>query len=338
MLFAHFSDTTADETPADLYQRLVPQAQDFFARASYGKMTLKVDSRQQWIAMDHPSTWPDYKTSEFHTQRTHIAEVIHKAAKDVDFRKYDIVYVVDSRSPGMPNSPTFGAAVGDGIPVQGVEIRHGVTFGNDCRGANWGWETLCHETGHIFGLPDLYSFDFSQPYKGIQKYVGFWDLMGFQAVGSEYIAWQKRKLEWLTDADFVVAPSGSGVIEAVISPIYTSGGTKALVMPISPTEAYVAEVRGRDGKDDPNPGVLLYRVSLTAEHEGFIRVVPARADDGDATTEQRYITLYNALFREGVVLDDKAAGVRVEIVGREGIGFRVRIVRDRKGCGWSLCV
>jgi M6 family metalloprotease-like protein len=325
MIFARFTDAKIAEMPQDLYTRLAPEGMAFFTRASYGKMTLQIDSLSHWIAMDHASTWPDYKCSEFETQKTYLEEIIRKAAKEVDFKPYDIVYVVGSQGPGVPNSPTFGAAEGEGVVIRGKEIRHAVTFGNDFRIDRWGWQTLCHETGHIFGLPDLYSFDFSGPYKNIQKYVGFWDLMGYQALGSEYLAWQKRKLEWLADSDFVIVPKGSA--DALITPIYEKNGKKAVVDPISATEAYVAEVRSRDGQPESETGVLLYRVDLTAMREGHIRILPAAPDDNDPASERRFVTLYNALYHDGVVLDDKDSHVRIEILGRTGKAFRLRVTR-----------
>jgi M6 family metalloprotease-like protein len=325
MIFARFTDAKVEEKPQDLYNRLAPEGMAFFTRASYGKMTLQIDSLPHWIAMDHASTWPDYSAKGHESHKIHIEEAIRKAAKEIDFKPYDIVYVVDSQGPGLPNSPTFIAEEGDGILIRSKEIRHAVTFGNDFRGDRWGWQTLCHETGHIFGLPDLYSFDFSGPYKNIQKYVGFWDLMGFQALGSEYLAWQKRKLEWLSDSDFVIVPNGS--TEALIPPISDKEGKKAVVVPISATEAYVAEVRSRDGKPESETGVLLYRVLLTDKREGHIRVLPAAPDDNDPASERRFITLYNALFHEGVILDDKEAHARIEILGREGRSFRLRVTR-----------
>lgn len=325
MLFARFTDAKVEEAPKDLYARLAPEGMAFFTRASYGKVTLQIDSVPRWIAMDHPSTWPDYSAKMFGTQKIYLEEAIRKAAKEVDFKPYDIVYVVGSQGPGMPNSPTWGAAEGDGIVIRGKEIRHAVTFGNDCRIDRWGWQTLCHETGHVFGLPDLYSFDYSQPYKGIQKYVGFWDTMGYQALGSEYLAWQKRKLEWLADSDFVIVQSGS--VEAVIAPIYEKDGKKAVVVPISATEAYVAEVRSRDGQVESETGVLLYRVNLAAKDEGHLRVIPAAPDDNDPAMERRFVTLYNALYSDGIAADDKDAHVRIEILGRIGKSFRLRVTR-----------
>lgn len=80
----------------------------------------------RWIPMDHPTTWPDYDCSKTDTHKACLSEAITKAIGEVDFKKYNIVYVVGSLGPGHPNSPTFVVPPGDGISVQGTEIRHGV--------------------------------------------------------------------------------------------------------------------------------------------------------------------------------------------------------------------
>ncbi len=242
MLFARFTDAKIEENPKDLYNRLAPGGMAFFTRASYGKVTLQIDSLPHWIPMDHPSTWPDYSTKAFESQKTYLEEAIQKAAKEIDFTPYDIVYVVGSQGPG-----------------------------------------------------------------------------------SEYLAWQKRKLEWLTDSAFVIVPNGSA--DALIAPIYEKEGKKAVVAPISATEAYVAEVRSMDGQPESETGVLLYKVDLTAKREGHLRILPAAPDDNDPAKERRFITLYNALFHNGGVLDDKENHVRIEILGRTGKSFRLRITR-----------
>jgi M6 family metalloprotease-like protein len=328
MLFARFPDAEAEESTQDLFKRLEPESMAFFEKASYGQMTLTMDARHRWIPMDQASTWEGYNGKKWATHKAYIAEVVRKVG-DVDFSKFEVVYIIGSKNKGTPISPTWRAFPGDGIKVGNIEVRHAITLGNDMRNANWGWQTLAHEMGHVFGLPDLYSFGWtpgSGPYKDLHKHVGFWDVMSWQAAGSEYLAWHKYKLGWLDDSNFVVAKNGSR--SALVTPIDEKGGLKGVVVPIRPSEAYVVEVRSRDGKPGSETGVLCYKVSLTITNgEGPIQVIPAKPDDGNPALEKRFVTLYNALSHEGTVLEEKSRGIKVEIQGREGRSYRIRVSR-----------
>ena len=252
---------------------------------------------------------------------------MRKTGTNVDFSKYGIVYIVGSRNKGTPNSPTWLAPAGRGVRSGNAEIRHAVTFGNDVRNWNWGWQTLAHETGHVFGLPDLYNHKVdTDRYKDIQRHVGCWDLMGCQMAGSEYLAWHKFKLGWLSDANFLIAKKTSKT--GLVTPIGEKGGIKAVVVPISDVEAYVVEVRSRDGKPGSENGVLCYKVSLTIEDgKGPIQVIPARPDDADPKLEQQFVTLYNALYFKGQVIADADRRVKIEILGREGRAYRIGMSR-----------
>lgn len=327
MLFARFPDAESEESTRDLYNRLIPEGAAFLERASYGEMSLSVDVRHRWIPMERPSTSPSYDQSKWAPHKTYVAEVVRKADKDIDFSKYDIVYIVGSRNKGTPKSPTWLARPGDGIRAGSGEVRHAVTFGNDCRNRNWGWQTLAHETGHVFGLPDLYNHKVDTPrYKDFQRHVGCWDVMGNQQTGSEYLAWHKYKLGWLSDQNVLIARKTSGT--GLVTPINEKGGIKAIVVPFSDVEAYVVEVRSRDGGTKAEPGVLCYRVSLTIrDGHGPIQVIPARSDDNDPALEKKYITLYHALFFKGPVFSDADRGIKIEILGREGRSYRIGVTR-----------
>lgn len=327
MLFAKFPDTTREETTQELYKRLAPEGIAYMDRASYGKVKLTIDPVHRWVPMEHPSTEESYNQRTFEGHRGYIQEIAQKVASSVDFRKYDIVYIVGSYAPGCPISPTFGASPEDAPKINGALIRHAVTFGNDTRRSSWGWQTLAHETGHIFGLPDLYSFD--KPtgrYKDSLRHVGAWDLMSYQAVGHEYFAWHKRKLEWLRDDDFWIATRGKSTV--TVAPIYAKRGIRAIVAPISPSEAYVVEVRNRDANPQGECGVLVYRVDLKRPAgRGPIEVLPAALDSGDKELEKSHITLYHALYHSGTVISDPSVKLRIEILGREGKEFQFRVSR-----------
>jgi M6 family metalloprotease-like protein len=327
MVFAKFPDAECEEATQDLYNLLVPQGEAFFKRASYGEMTLKVDARHRWIPMDEPSTAPQYDCLKWETHKLYVAEIVRKTAGEIEYRKYNLLYIVATKNKGTPISPTWRAWPGKGVRAGTAEIRHAVTFGNDCRNPRWGWETLAHETGHVFGLPDLYSFTkSSNNFKETSRHVGFWDVMGWQAAGSEYLAWHKYKLGWLSDKNVVVVRKGPRT--SLVTPIDEEGGVKAVVVPIRDSEAYVVEVRARDGQRGSETGVLCYRVSLSlGTGAGPIQIIPFKPDDGTPELEKKFATLYNALYSQGIVVNDSSRSVKIEILGREGRAFQIGVTR-----------
>lgn len=322
MLFARFPDTQVEETTQALYDLLVPGGVDYFKRSSYGQVTLTVDALHRWLPLARASDCGDYDCRRFDTHKRYLTEAIRLAEAEVDFARYDLVYVVGSKAKGVPNSPTFLAHPGDGIVSRGHEVRLAVTFGNDIRGWNWGWQTLVHETGHVFGLPDLYLFE---P-KDWHRAAGAWDPMGLQMPGAHHLAWHKYKLGWLRDEQVPVVRGGESTV--LLTPLAQAGGVKAVVLPVSESEAYVAEARRHDCGDDDPLGVLLYRVSTTvASGHGPVRVVPARADDGNPAWKRLYEKLYSALFFEGTVLRDPGQHASIEILERTAAGVRVKVSR-----------
>jgi M6 family metalloprotease-like protein len=288
-------------------------------------MSLTVDAHHRWIAMDQPST--RYDCTKWETHKAYIAEVVRKTGKDVDFSKYKIVYIVGSKNEGTPISPTWRAWPGDGVRAGAADVRHAVTFGNDCRNVNHGWKTLAHETGHAFGLPDLYDFHpGSKVHKDIYHYVGCWDLMSWHPSSSGYLAWHKLKLGWLSDRDFAVVKRGTWT--GLIAPGDEKEGIKGVVVPVRASVAYVAEIRSLDGRPGSETGVLCYKVSLLrGTGEGPIRVIPAKEDDNNPELEKRFGTLYNALVLGGLVPTEAEDRVKIEVLAREGGAYQVRVTR-----------
>jgi hypothetical protein len=176
-------------------------------------------------------------------------------------------------------------------------------------------------------LPDLYAFKVNTSrFTDFQRYVGCWDVMGCQQTGSEYLAWHKYKLGWLSDRDVLIARKTSQT--GLVTPIDEKGGLKAVVVPIDDVEAYVVEVRSRDGKTGSETGVLCYRVSLAiANGQGPIRIISARPDDGDPQLERTFVTLYHALYFRGPVVADADRRIKIQILGREGRGYRIEVTR-----------
>jgi M6 family metalloprotease-like protein len=272
-IFVDFPDAPATEPTATDYANLMPGGAQWFSASSYGRLTLEVTPVHRWFRMPQPSTAYGFARGlSFAAHRAYIADAVRAADAAVDFRGYQLLYVIPNRAASAISfSPTMLAPAGRGVAADGREFRQAVTFGQDMW--RWGFKVLNHESGHTFGLPDLYAFAGGHPF------VGGWDLMGLiSGPAPDYLAWHKWKLGWLDDAQVRCLPA-PGRTDVTLSPLGTTGGVKAVVVRTGTTTAYVAEVRARTGLDAATcaGGVLVYRVdSAVASGSGPVQVIDAR--------------------------------------------------------------
>ena len=337
MLFVDFRDRPASESTVQLYDRLVKPASAWIREVSSGRATLEVTPVHRWYRMSNGSR--GYGLGDgvsFEEQRNYIAEAVAAADREVDFSPYSIVYVVASRGSALERSPAFHAFAGDGVKVDGNELRYGATFGEDVRDVSpsaYGAYVLVHETGHILGLPDLY--DVPNPtYWTLFRFAGGWDIMSWNLPGAHLLAWHKWKLGWLGPSELTCL-NAPGELTATLTPAARPGGLKAVVVPTGSSAAFVIEARKRLGEDKRlcEDGVLVYSVSgVIRSGEGPIRVRAAQRDSS-AELVGRCGPLYEAPFDKGggeiARFEDAAAGVSVEVLGQTASGrYRVRVTRS----------
>lgn len=120
---------------------------------------------------------------------------------------------------------------------------------------------LCHEFGHLLGLPDLYDTS-----SGRSKWVGKWDLMDFGTWNGttsggrpgHYSAWSKVLLGWITPTKLTSSTSIS------VNALASSGTSSVYRMdvPGSTQEYFLIEYRRLTGFDDalPGAGMLIWHV------------------------------------------------------------------------------
>jgi M6 family metalloprotease-like protein len=114
--------------------------------------------------------------------------------------------------------------------------------------------TVTHETGHLFGLPDLY--DTGERTEGL----GHWDLMASGNEQKPYrpahmSAWTLATLGWIAEAPVTTSQS------VTLGPIET--GDTALVVPLAGTnEFFLLENRQPIGSDSmmAGPGLIVYHL------------------------------------------------------------------------------
>jgi M6 family metalloprotease-like protein len=335
MLFVEFPDRRATESTARLSRSLVRPAQRWLAEVSYGRVALAVTPVHRWYRLSRDSSGYGLAGGvSFDEQRALIAEAVAVADRDVDFSTYEIVYVVLSRGSSLERSPAFHAYAGDGVRADGTELRYGATFGEDVRGGevDYAAHVLVHETGHVFGLPDLY--DVPHPtYWRLFRFAGGWDPMSSTLPGAHLLAWHKWKLGWLEPSQLTCLQAG-GRLTTTLSPLERPGGLKAIVLPTGPARTFVIEARRRIGQDARlcDEGVLVYTVDATVRSgEGPIRV---RASQRGRNAEliSACGPLYEAPFDKGpgevARFSDAAAGISMVVLGRvRNGGYRVRVTR-----------
>jgi hypothetical protein len=183
MFFVDFPDAPANDTPRSLYDGLMPGAAEWYNASSYGRLTfdLKVDL-SRFYRMPSASTtyqWTRALTGPIHVK--YIADGLAAVGDRAMFGNIDVLYIVPTRAAKeISFSPTYmgGVALADG-----TTIGKTVTFGQDLW-TRWGYKVLNHETGHAFGLPDLYPIDnLGLP---TTYWVGGWDIMGLIAGTAPY--------------------------------------------------------------------------------------------------------------------------------------------------------
>ncbi len=341
MLFVDFPDAPGgSEKTSDLYNSFVPNSETWYATASNNQLSIAVTEVPQWYGM--PQNSYDYKLNERDVpadvyrarHEAYIKDAIGKADKDVDFTKYKTVYIVASKGAKFNSAFTLPFYPGQGVKVDGGEICSAVIFGADIRDSSTTSSSYAfvHETGHTFGLADLYAFDFCV-YDYQFKYLGAWSVMSWDLKGTMFNAWDLRKLGWLDPSQMRCL--GVGRHEETITALEEVGGLKALVIRTSPYSAYVIEVRQKINLDSYlcDRGVLVYKVDARVESgSGPIVVEPARACK-DAGQNYKCGLLYNATLNldQGgeKTLDVVNGNFKVEVLSEVGTGYKVRVTRRR---------
>ncbi len=280
---------------------------------SNGRLDLTIDCSNRWYTM--PKNDADYGMERVITYETHaayIADACDVCADDYTLDDYDIFYIVPVKGSAVPYSPTM---VSKKYPVGGKRNKIGlcVTFGADMHFRKG--LLLAHETGHIFGLPDYYSYS-CEP-GGDFAHCGGWSLMGLiEGFAPDWFAYDKWRLGFLPD-EAVTVLDGTGEFEVTLAFGETDGAKLILIPTADETRAYAAEVREAKGLDEKlakfgERGIILYELDGT-KMGGYdcLNVIPK------AGFEEFYGKLEPRICRE-LVFDGETVshgGVKVTLAG-----------------------
>ena len=326
MVFVEFPDVRHDRTVEKACSIITGGAKDWYRIESYGRLRFEVTPHGDWQMMPKRSTAYGNIQSDADAHREYISTALSLfPTGSINYDDYDIAYVVAAKTPEVPkvlfNSPTLSAGIE--VPTNNGTVRHAVTFGRDSY--ERGFHVLLHETGHLFGLPDLYQFtstDWLEP-------VGAWDIMCDLDLGQHFLGWHKYKLCWLDESQLFYLKSGE--VSLPLAPFESAEVVKMILLPSeSESRVYVVEIAQPLGVDQEyrDKGILVYTVDAAVETgKRPVSVVSGLDESPSANEISRYGVLCVAYLAPGETqtfgLSD---GQKIEITNeiQFGSGFQVR--------------
>ena len=266
VLFAKSAGSTAanEKSAQDLYKKLQPDiVSSFYNQVSNGSVkNIQFEPYYSWIEFDKLESLQDARgTDQSRVEsewRTFVSKTLETADSQIDFAKSDgVIIILDPNSSYLSQS----YALTDEHTVDGKKISSVAILGRSyVRVGLRSPYLVSHELGHLFGLPDLYSFQDST------DTVDYFSIMNKAAVGGiGYFGWERFILGWLDDPQIICHKAGE--VAGNLVPLTKANGLKMIAVPISSSQVLVVENRTKEGIDKmiPNPGIIAYVVDSSIE-------------------------------------------------------------------------
>ncbi len=266
VLFAKSSGSTVanEKSAEDLYKKLQPEiVSSFYNQVSNGSIQkIQFEPYYSWIEFDKLESLKDAAGDEIKLVeaewRTFVSKTLETAEPQIDFTKSDgVMIILDPNSSYL----RLGYGLTDEYTVDGKKLSSVVLLGRAYVQVGLRSPYLViHELGHLFGLPDLYSFQDST------DTVDYFSIMNKAAVGGiGYFGWERFILGWLDEPQIICHKAGE--VAGNLVPLTKANGLKMIAVPISTSEVLVIENRIKEGIDKmiPNPGIIAYIVDSSIE-------------------------------------------------------------------------
>ena len=266
MIPIDFPDVTGSGNPAELYYDMANGMNEYYKKISDGQVSFTFQILPTYLRMTFSSTNYNLGAWSQGDSVGYYKAAIAAADPFVDYSKFDVVYILSPR-----NIPSSSIAYGPAFPIR-VETNDGPIFNGSISGADAysnfpgaDWKWISHETGHLFGLHDLYTTD------GQKATYGSWDLMSlnWSTEAIELNSWNRYISDWLKESQIdclnIDALTTSGTNRTLIPIVENSQGLKAQFIRITSSKILVLEYRTSGGLDViplSNQGVLVYTVDM----------------------------------------------------------------------------
>ena len=304
VLFAKFRGELSGQIAApgwaqDLFDPQLPGSfSHFYDSMSFGKLRVRGERAPRRYEADHESDayLSDDPTEEGHFGRFCL-EILRQADSDINFSRFDnngpdgspnsgdddglvdVVFLVAASTPhrfllsqatGIDNLGFEEDFVTDDVGATGEAIRISSDQGTIQRGRTYADAVgfMCHEYGHLLGLPDLYNTAvIGEPGAGPERDsagIGRWGLMGWGASGwngddgpNSFSAWSRMQLGWSPVRDSEEAEE-----EVRLEPAGQGGAIWRVQ--VGKSESFLLEYRTREGthydRNIPGEGLLIWQL------------------------------------------------------------------------------
>ena len=316
-------------TRKDLIEQLASNMSSYFKEVSYDKMFLEVDIANKTYKLPHNMSFYANMPEEL------ARNCISRADPDIDYNFYDYVLAVHAGPSRRPNKPEwiqtcvclrkFPTDDGKILDSCAILSEYDPLF------------SFCHETAHLFGLPDLYPES-----SHTQGNVGCWDLMGRPTISQRYdspsqlSAWSRLRLGWMNSTlvktvNMSVTRDITMLHNLETAPWWLQ--TKAIKVPVANDIYYLVELRNQilSDRDLPSSGILVYRCDESSSDgkSHSIMVMDTSLDDFRISEDGK--TYSDAAFNDDRPLFcDPVNGIAIEVWGFSSEVSFVTVYRQKK--------
>lgn len=323
VIYAEFPDHAGggpDDASLEMIRTNVAHGAENLETQSGGRLDVVVSELPDRVMLPHAIShyaetehvaWSAEEMSLF------VGDAIAAADPMVDFSDVDVVWVF---SPWAYPLPWYAQATNSlSITADGGVVARAVTMPTT---SDIGLAPLIvHETGHTFGLPDLYDTSNGSA----ASYLGAWDPMsgGGESEAVEFMGWHLWRLGWIEDEHVTcLSPSARG--DVVLDALTRRGDSVIAVIPTAPTRAVVVESRRAERYDAgiTRPGVLVY-VVFTETRSGEGPVLIGARDGTEFPTDADGFAA--ATLTVGERYSDWASGFTVTVIASGDESDTIRI-------------
>lgn len=262
-----FPDVIGLGNPAEIYYEMAMEMDAYFKKVSEDRVSFSFQILPKFVRLDFPSTKYNLGTWNTGDSFGYWRATLAAADSQVDYSKFDVVYSLSPKT--IPRSSiAYGPAFPTRVSVEDGFVLNGTISGADAYqnfpGAAWKW--MAHETGHLFGLHDLYTI------APQEKTFGDWDLMSLNWTtrAIELNSWNRYITGWLNESQIdcvdTNAISTNALTRDLVPLVDKSLGRKAQLIKLSDSKILVMEYRTTGGFDvipNQEEGVLIYTVDMT---------------------------------------------------------------------------